>query len=288
MVLVRLLRRRFSSAVKMRRAKHFPSALRFEEDTQAMTETSTEYALEGAASTAPTTHAQDAVGYASSATRQVIEMAEVGPLPLRVLAFLGGVGMIVASILDAVKGLVHVDLIHITISIYICLFGGIVCILEGPNFLPPFAATIQTSLHSQARFLRFRWGRGLFFFFAGSLQFSHWSFTNSFFGGYMMTLGIVSGLTGWRAAKKLGDLRTSFPDEDALQRQFTAYDAVNGFLQMDDFVNMCQAQGLYFDQNESEAAFAAIDRDHDGQISWEDFKGWYHAGEDEGVIYAQV
>ena len=51
---------------------------------------------------------------------------------------------------------------------------------------------------------------------------------------------------------------------------------------------MCQAQGLYFDQNESEAAFAAIDRDHDGQISWEDFKGWYHAGEDEGVIYAQV
>jgi len=62
----------------------------------------------------------------------------------------------------------------------------------------------------------------------------------------------------------------AIPDENALQRQFTAHDPVNGFLHLDGFTNLVASLGLHFGQNETEAA--SIDSDNDGQISYEDFK----------------
>ena len=144
------------------------------------------------------------------------------------------------------------------------------------------AWTISCTLELEAEtylcnltFLLLRWGRGLLFVFAGSLQFSHWSMLNVIVGGTMMVLGLISIGTGRRAADKLGQLRQSIPDENALQRNFTAHDSLNGFLSMHDFISMVGSLGLEFGPNETEAAFAAIDKDNDGQISYEDFKTWW-------------
>jgi len=213
--------------------------------------------------------------YVKETANNILHQAEKGPLPLRVVAFLGGVAMIVASILDALRGVWLANVIHIMVSVYVCLFGALICILEGAEYLPAWTITVQATFHDQARFLRFRWGRGVLFFFAGSLQFSHWSMLNVIVGGTMMVLGLISIGTGRRAADKLGQLRQSIPDENALQRNFTAHDSLNGFLSMHDFISMVGSLGLEFGPNETEAAFAAIDKDNDGQISYEDFKTWW-------------
>ena len=230
----------------------------------------------------PKQRAAEAGQAITSTANKIIHQAEKGPLPLRVVSFLGGVAMIVVSILDAFRGVFNADVIHIMVSAYVCLFGAIICILEGAEFLPSWAVSVQAALHAQARFLRFRWGRGVLFFFAGSLQFSHWSILNVIVGGIMMLLGLISIGTGRRAADKLGELRRSIPDENALQRNFTAHDSLNGFLGVNDFVSLVGSLGLEFGPNETEAAFAAIDLDNDGQISYEDFKQWWY-GEIEGA-----
>ena len=224
----------------------------------------------------PKERAVEAGTYVKDTASKIIHQAEKGPLPLRVVAFLGGVAMIAASIIDAFHGVWHGDVIHIMVAVYVCIFGAMICILEGAEFLPSWIIAIQATLHDQARFLRFRWGRGVFFFFAGSLQFSHWSLLNIIVGGIMMVLGLISIGTGRRAADKLGELRKSIPDENALQRNFTAHDSLNGFLSLQDFTSMVGSLGLEFGPNETEAAFAAIDIDNDGQISYGDFKTWWH------------
>ena len=151
--------------------------------------------------------AAEAASYVQSKGQEIFEMAESGPLPLRVVAFLGGIAMIIASIVDAALGMWHLDIIHILVSVYVCIFGALICILEGAQFLPSWMISVQGSLHENARFLRFRWGRGLLFFFAGSLQFSHWSILNCIVGSLMMVLGFISVLIGRRTANKLDDLR---------------------------------------------------------------------------------
>ena len=230
----------------------------------------------------PKERAVEAGTYVKDTASKIIHQAEKGPLPLRVVAFLGGVAMIAASIIDAFHGVWHGDVIHIMVAVYVCIFGAMICILEGAEFLPSWIIAIQATLHDQARFLRFRWGRGVFFFFAGSLQFSHWSLLNIIVGGIMMVLGLISIGTGRRAAGKLGELRKSIPDENALQRNFTAHDSLNGFLSFDDFISMVGSLGLELGQNEMEVAFAAIDIDNDGQISYDDFKMWWH---EENIKY---
>ena len=230
----------------------------------------------------PQQRAAEAGQALKSTANKIIHQAEEGPLPLRVVSFLGGVAMIAASIIDAFRGVWNADVIHIMVSAYVCLFGLLICILEGAEFLPSWVVSIQAALHAQARFLRFRWGRGVLFFFAGSLQFSHWSVLNVIVGGIMMLLGLISIGTGRRAADKLAELRRSIPDENALQRNFTAHDSLNGFLSANDFVSLVGSLGLEFGPNETEAAFAAIDLDNDGQISYEDFKQWWY-GEIEGA-----
>ena len=169
-------------------------------------EASSDYAL-GEGPKTPKERAAEAANYVKTTAHSIAEMGEGGPLPLRVFAFLGGILMIVASIVDAARGMWHVDLIHILISIYVCAFGALICILEGGQFLPSWIASVQGSLHDNARFLRFMWGRGCLFFFAGSLQFSHWSMLNCVVGMIMMVLGVTSVLVGKKAASKLGYLR---------------------------------------------------------------------------------
>lgn len=80
----------------------------------------------------------------------------------------------------------------------------------------------------------------------------------------------------------------AIPDESALQRQFTAHASVDGFLNLESFTNLVGSVGLQFGQNETEAAFAAVDKDNDGQISYEDMKEWYQSSEADGMPFAQV
>jgi len=94
--------------------------------------------------------------YVKETASNILHQAEKGPLPLRVVAFLGGVAMIVASILDALRGVWLANVIHIMVSVYVCLFGALICILEGADYLPAWCITVQATFHDQARFLRFR------------------------------------------------------------------------------------------------------------------------------------
>lgn len=206
---------------------------------------------------------------------KVRQLAEEGPLSFRVLAFLGGVAMIVTSVLDWVGEIFAFKLLRCLISIYTFLFGIVICILEGRTFVPE-THKYQQKLVGFAKILQYVWGRGLFYFFAGALQFSQMRILDIASGGFMIFVGIVSLIVGNRTAKKLHKLSESISDEQNLLEKFTQFDLdKDDYLEQNDFAELVAEMGLDLDHNELVAAFSTIDADDDQKISFEDFKTWW-------------
>ena len=137
-----------------------------------MTEPQTEYGLEGD----PSDSGKSGIFTVETASRagkiaqdkiaELWTMASEGYLPLRVLAQVGGLAMIVLSIMGFVLAVVHLECFDALVEIYTFLLGFVVIILESKAFPKGF----EQRLSKYALFLRFVWGRGCVYFVAGSLQ----------------------------------------------------------------------------------------------------------------------
>lgn len=103
--------------------------------------------------------AQDKMG-------ELRSMASEGYLPFRVLAQIGGLAMIVLSIMGFVTAIIYLNFLDALVEVYTFLLGLVVIILETKAFPTSF----EQRLNKYALFLRFVWGRGCLYFVAGSLQ----------------------------------------------------------------------------------------------------------------------
>ena len=161
-------------------------------------------------------------------------------------------------------------------SLYTFSFGIIICILEGRMFVPE-THKYQQKFITYAKLLKYVWGRGLFYFFAGTLQFSQMRILDMASGSFMIFVGIISLVVGNRTSKKLTLLSESIAgDEEKLWEKFEQYDTDrDDFLQQQDFAELVHDIGLNLDNNEHIAAFATIDADDDGKISFADLKSWW-------------
>ena len=207
----------------------------------------------------------------------VRKVAEDGPLSFRVLAFLGGVLMIVTSILSVLSDVFTFSIMSSLISVYTFIFGLFILVLEGKMFMPISAVGgYQQKLFSLVKCLQFVWGRGLLYIFAGTLQLSQMTFLNMVSGGYMCFIGFISLLVGKSSSSKLTQLRASISDEAVLRQKFKEHDKdADQALNLLEFQSFITDLGLEMDHNELVAAFGEIDSRDSGKVSLDEFKVWW-------------
>mmetsp|Transcript_22577 Transcript_22577/g.33447 ORF Transcript_22577/g.33447 Transcript_22577/m.33447 type:complete len:330 (-) Transcript_22577:59-1048(-) len=206
-------------------------------------------------------------------------LAEEGPALFQIAAFFGGFATIFTSVIDFlhdskfIGGLPSLD--FVLTSFYIWAFGVFIVILEGKRFL-----INVPSIHSFAslylKSLTFAWGRGIFYFFSGSLSYCLMADYGTMCGIYMMSVGAATFTAGVVYFVDLGGILRSVPDDFDVQSIFEQIDSdADGYLNNEDFREFVLNMGLIeHDQMDLDGQFKYIDRDCDNLISLEELDCW--------------
>ena len=121
------------------------------------------------------------------------ELITNGPVTLRAMCVLGGIGMIASGSISLVVMHNMLNPLHLLIEFYLCFFGFIVFVLEAKDMVCTEAPKIW--LAENIKMLTFIWGRGWFYIFAGSLALAQFPrLLDTVTGGYMIGLGFLSML----------------------------------------------------------------------------------------------
>jgi hypothetical protein len=203
------------------------------------------------------------------------ELAERGPRLLQVAALLGGIAMVFSSIkdfYDAHLGGMPTPAFTL-ISFYSWLFGGLVVILEGRivQFVVPPVHRVVTNYFKALRFL---WGRGVFYVFVGSLQFSLVRDFSTISGTYMMILGVSSASVGATLHMSLLNICEDTQDETHVNAMFELIDTDHdGYIGKDGFRDFVLSTGL-IEESDVDYNFLSIDTDGDRRITRKELKNW--------------
>jgi hypothetical protein len=204
----------------------------------------------------------------------MVNKVQGGNVPLRYASILGGVAMIASGWVCFIADVATISFVSALIDFYIFLFGCIVLLLEfhlgtgKKSWLPNIAA--------QAKFLTYVSGRGLFYFFVGSLSLSQWKVWSVVTGVYMMLLGIGMMWYGHRASRGLKRLREKLVDADKLHELFGKYDADNnGGLDPREFALLCSEMDVGLTPADVEAAMVMLDTSNDGKIQFAELEAWW-------------
>ena len=99
------------------------------------------------------------------------------------------------SVLSSIESVLHFRIVDVVISGYCTLFGILICIVEGQNFIPNYdiLLPIRVSVLRFLPFLKYLWGRGALYTFSGALQLSQLRPMNIFSGLFLVGVGILFG-----------------------------------------------------------------------------------------------
>jgi hypothetical protein len=212
--------------------------------------------------------------YRASGFDSVVQKVKTGNVPLRLAATLGGIAMVISGVLTFLGDAFSLLFVNAIIQLYIVAFGIIVCILEIRNeksreaWLP--------LITQYAFFLTQVWGRGAFYFFAGTLALSQWTLMSILVGLYMMAMGSGMIWYGKRAVDRLHALHDQILDKDKLEASFREHDRDNnGGLDPHELALLCAAMGTGLSRSEIEAAILMLDANDDGLIQYDEFYEWW-------------
>lgn len=215
------------------------------------------------------------------AVLRVRKNAERGPDFLQVIAFFGGITMVFTSILSfqervSLGGGFSLD--FAIISIYTWTFGVFTMGIEGRALMIEINS-LHKIVSNYMKLFRFVWGRGLLYFFAGSLQYCLSATLSTISGVFMMILGCVMIILGLYFKVLLNRNLQAVPNGGAIQAKFDFFDDdKDGFIteeQFRDFVvdmNLHQYEDIDFD-----AEFRSTDTDNNGLINFPELMKWVDA-----------
>lgn len=209
--------------------------------------------------------------------------AEQGPFLLQALAFVGGISMVFTSILDFQVEASAGDGLSITLAImsmYTWLFGTFIVGIEGRVLLIDIYS-LHKMISNYMKLFRFVWGRGLFYFFAGSLQYCQQAPLGSYCGIFMMIIGLIMFVTGMILKGVLNSKLQAVPDGGQLQTKFDFFDTdSDGFIDAEQFKDFIRDMGLHeYEDIDFDAEFGSTDTDNDGLINFPEFMRWVEAME---------
>lgn len=207
-----------------------------------------------------------------------------GNWSLRILVLLGALAMMTTSFIGLISDVYRIDTISAIIDIYCILLAVLMIILEYGYQLSFFAA-IQPSLYKNALFLKFVWGRGLFYFVAGTIEISQRHYMNIGVGSYVCLLGFAFAIIGRSAAQKLADARRATFTAEQLREKFGESDEeMKGSLDMNQFAGFIKLLGMDMNRREVETTFLQLEED--GRITFDVIMEWWNTEATENYSVA--
>jgi hypothetical protein len=152
----------------------------------------------------------------------------------------------------------------------------IVTLLEMPSVYCCKSGNVNSSIRYYCKFLEYTWGRGVFFFFVGSLQFTNFNMLDWAVGGYMMFVGITAIIAGLATARDLKLFKFSIKSEADLKQKWEQYDADgNGSLDIKELSVFVRESGVNMTTNEIAATYMTLDKNFDEKLTYEEFYMWW-------------
>eukprot|EP00547_Thalassionema_nitzschioides_P007208 CAMPEP_0194222592 /NCGR_PEP_ID=MMETSP0156-20130528/33300_1 /TAXON_ID=33649 /ORGANISM="Thalassionema nitzschioides, Strain L26-B" /LENGTH=232 /DNA_ID=CAMNT_0038953441 /DNA_START=97 /DNA_END=795 /DNA_ORIENTATION=- len=215
---------------------------------------------------------------------QVRLLASQGSISIRLGAILGGVALIVSSVLGFINRFITFHWVGAILGVYTFGLGCVMILLEGQQGSHQFAllGDFETSLYKYALFVKFVWGRGILYFVAGTLEMAQAGSNpvELLVGIFVMVVGVAFVIFGRRSAAKLYELRQKRYSPATLQSEF--YTASEG----SSTINVKQFQTLLrnldvedLEETEWEAAFFQVEKADRDTITCAEFQRWWNAGQ---------
>ena len=215
------------------------------------------------------------VGMVNASAEKIKKARAEGPMTYRIMAFLGGLAMIVSNGIAILDRFFSFNFSGALIAIYGVMFGIIISVLEGPIVVCS-KRELQTAIRFYAKFLEYTWGRGALFVFVGTLQISNFNMLDWIVGGWMMFVGVTAICVGISTSRQLRLLKFSIKSEEDLKNKWKEVDADgSNTLDIKELAQFSKNVGLEMSQNELAAAFMALDRNFDEKITFEEFYMWW-------------
>ena len=220
-------------------------------------------------------NAAEAGTFARETASDIKKNLSEGDWSLRLLALLGGLAMIVTSILGFIGNVLTLHWFSAVFEAYTFILGVIIVVLESSGKLS-FFSRMENSLYKNALFLKYVWGRGVVYFIAGTIQISLRNAVEVIVGAFVCFVGVTYIVVGRRTARKLGEIRRGACSPEDLQEKFAQADLDGkGALTLDQFRQLTKSLGLDLNRRETEAAFMQIDYSHTGRLSYESVHTWW-------------
>ena len=128
--------------------------------------------------------------------------------------------------------------------------------LEAPSVWCLHAGNFNSSIRYNAKFLEHTWGRGLLFFFCGSLQATNFNMLDWAVGGYMMFVGLTAIAVGIVTSRDLRVFKHSLKNEEDLKAKWKQYDTNgDGSLDIKELTVFIRESGVEMSGNEIAATF---------------------------------
>lgn len=211
------------------------------------------------------------------------EFSKDGNVNFRILAFAGGISVILTSSLSILISMAHFGYLEVMVYLYTLLFGVLICILEGQFLKSRTLANIRSMTVEGLPVLKYLWGRGVLYILSGSLQMSHLSSMNILSGTFLIGVGFLFVVIGVHTRRRLSKLKKSLKDVKSLRRYFNSFDRDgDGVLDMDEFgAFVANLTGEDMDEDELEGTFGVIDTTGKGYVTLEEFQAWLKGYKDE-------
>lgn len=206
--------------------------------------------------------------------------SEVCPWPLRLMLVLVALGMLATSLAPYFLGYA-LSVADVIISTLTACLSILIVLLEGrfslvSNDPGGCRASVRGNIVKSIGGLKLVWGRGVLYVITGLLQVAQMHTITYITGGLMTLVGLVVIVAGASSAAQLMRLKKSLTDDAHLLYLFAKYDSnKDGYQVIKDFARFIVSVGLDLDDAYTIGAFKAIDKDHDGKISFIDFHKWW-------------
>lgn len=211
------------------------------------------------------------------ALKQRKQFATEANLNFRLLAFAGGVAVILTSIESLLICFYDENYLKVFIYLYTLIFGWIICLLEGHFIRLESIQNARALVIEIVPVLKYLYGRGIFYSISGFLQLSELSPTNILTGLFLVVVGIIFVMIGWHTKKRLSKLKKCLKDPRKLKKHFRKYDKDrDNYLDKDEFGEMIVGiTDQEMDEDELEGAFAVMDTKNKGYVTLEEFTTWF-------------
>lgn len=198
-------------------------------------------------------------------------MLKIHPTRLRGLCLFGGVLLI----MDGIMGLFYIfDPLFVLIQSYLIIGGLIMIVLESKLRFFFCTTHCKKNIEYWAKFLTRIWGRGMFYIFLGTLSIIQYTVLNIAVGVYVIILGIALMLLSYKTVEE-----NKSHTEESIKEKFNQFDRdKRGVIDVRQLEAFLQEMGEAVPTMELHAIADYLDVDRTGSIDFEEFKKWWMTG----------